>query len=64
MQKDLETMVPQLDLEAQAMKDLLAKLEVDTKNADVVKEAVSKDEAIAKVRFQYIPKYLLNWSVI
>ncbi|CAD7077293.1 unnamed protein product [Hermetia illucens] len=48
MQKDLETMVPQLDLEAQAMKDLLAKLEVDTKNADVVKEAVSKDETIAK----------------
>lgn len=48
MQKDLEVMVPQLDLESSKMKELLSKLEIDTKNSDAVKEAVAKDEAFAK----------------
>ncbi|XP_055843876.1 dynein axonemal heavy chain 6 [Episyrphus balteatus] len=48
MQKDLEVMVPQLDEESTKMKELLAKLEIDTKNSDAVKESVAKDEAVAK----------------
>uniref|UniRef100_A0A1I8P355 AAA+ ATPase domain-containing protein n=1 Tax=Stomoxys calcitrans TaxID=35570 RepID=A0A1I8P355_STOCA len=48
MQKELEVMVPQLDEKSANMKTLLERLAVDTKQADMVKESVVRDEASAK----------------
>ena len=48
MQKDLEIMVPQLDEQAATMKALVERLNVDTRQADIVKEGVLRDEAFAK----------------
>ncbi|XP_075157385.1 dynein heavy chain at 16F [Haematobia irritans] len=48
MQKELEVMVPQLDEKSANMKILLERLAVDTKQADLVKESVVRDEASAK----------------
>ncbi|XP_018800561.1 PREDICTED: dynein heavy chain 6, axonemal [Bactrocera latifrons] len=48
MQKELEVMVPQLDEKSAIMKQLVDRLNFDTKQADQVKEAVMRDENVAK----------------
>lgn len=48
MGKELEVMVPQLDKQSADMKAILERLAIDTREADVVKEAVMRDEATAK----------------
>lgn len=48
MQKELKVLSPELEAQSQAMKNMLNKLEIDTKAADDVKRSVTEDETAAK----------------